>query len=503
MAEKKLCLGPLQAARRDGWITKGVLKRVKCRAGFAIGLLWGVVMPQVQADAGAEMTASLETERAHYAGIALKIWDYAELGYQETRSSQLLQDTLADEGFEVSAGVAEIPTAFVASFGQGEPVIGILAEFDALPGISQAAVPTRSVLADKTAGHACGHHLFGAGSTAAAIAVKRWLAQTGQAGTIRLYGTPAEEGGSGKVYLVRAGLFDDVDTVLHWHGADRNAANPGTTLANKSARVRFYGRSAHAAAAPERGRSALDGVEAMNYMVNLMREHVPDSTRIHYVITSGGKAPNVVPDFAEVYYYVRHPQASELANIWDRVMNTAHAAALGTGTEVKIETMHGNHSILPNETLARVMHQSLSTVGGYTMTASERAFAEVLSQSFINQPSVLGLEEKVLPFGFTESKGSTDVGDVSWTVPTVGLSTATWVPGTAAHSWQAIAAGGTSIGIQGMMVAAKTLALTAQALFLAPSHLDAAAVEFEQRRGPDFVYEALLGDRAPPLDYRR
>ena len=184
-------------------------------------------------------------------------------------------------------------------------------------------------------------------------------------------------------------------------------------------------------------------------------------------------------------------------------MNTAHAAALGTGTQVKIETMHGNHSILPNETLARVMHQSLTRVGGYTMTASERAFAQVLAQSFINQPSVLGLEEKVLPFQFTKGKGSTDVGDVSWTVPTAGLNTATWVPGTAAHSWQAIAAGGTSIGIQGMMVAAKTLALTAQALFLNPDNLNQAAVEFDQRRGPDFVYQALLGDRAPPLDYRR
>jgi len=503
VSDEKMCQQHLQKTPCDAGLMRVAIAGIERFVGLVILLLWGAVLPQAQADADAKMTASLETERAYYADIALKIWDYAELGYQETRSSQLLQETLAAEGFEVQAGVAEIPTAFVASFGQGEPVIGILAEFDALPGISQAAVPTRSILADKTAGHACGHHLFGAGSTAAAIAVKRWLAETGQPGTIRLYGTPAEEGGSGKVYLVRAGLFDDVDTVLHWHGADRNAANPGTTLANKSARVRFYGRSAHAAAAPERGRSALDGVEAMNHMVNLMREHVPDSTRIHYVITSGGKAPNVVPDFAEVYYYVRHPQARELATIWDRVMNTAHAAALGTGTEVKIETMHGNHSILPNETLARVMHQSLSAVGGYTMTASERAFAQVLSQSFNNQPNLLGLEEKVQPFIFTESKGSTDVGDVSWIVPTVGLSTATWVPGTAAHSWQAIAAGGMSIGIQGMMVAAKTLALTAQNLFLTPSHLEAATVEFEQRRGSDFVYEALLGDRAPPLDYRQ
>lgn len=453
-------------------------------------------------EAQLQLLADLSAEQAQFADIAMQIWDYAEVGYQEHQSSQLLQETLISAGFEVEAGLAGMPTAFVASYGQGEPVIGILAEFDALPGLSQAAVPQREIVEHQQAGHACGHHLFGAGSTAAGIAVSRWLAKHERSGTIRVYGTPAEEGGSGKVYLVREGYFDDVDTVLHWHASDRNAANAGTTLANKSARVRFYGQSSHAAAAPERGRSALDGVEAMNYMVNLLREHVPESTRIHYVITHGGLAPNVVPDFAEVYYYVRHPQASELAEIWARVMSAAEAAALGTSTEVRVETMHGNHSMLPNETLAKVMHRNLSLVGGYTMTSDELLFAQELEQSFGRKESLLGLESKILPFGFDRGKGSTDVGDVSWMVPTAGLNTATWVPGTSAHSWQAIAAGGMSIGIKGMMIAAKTLALTTQTLMMNPDFTQQAEDEMIQRRGRDFVYRPLLGDRDPPLNYR-
>lgn len=248
---------------------------------------------------------SVEKRTKEYEQIAKSIWNWAEVGYQEEKSSGLLKKTLSNEGFSIESGVAEIPTAFVAEYGSGKPTIGILAEFDALPGISQEVATERKPIIDSGAGHACGHHLFGTASTAAAIAVKDYLKNTGQKGTIRLYGTPAEEGGSGKVYMVRAGLFDDVDVVLHWHASDRNAANPSTSMANRSAKFRFHGYSAHAAGAPEKGRSSLDAVEAMNHMVNLMREHVPDGSRIHYVITRGGHAPNVVPDYAEVFYYVR------------------------------------------------------------------------------------------------------------------------------------------------------------------------------------------------------
>ena len=275
----------------------------------------------------------MDDRYAQTAEIARTLWEYAEVGYQEQKSSALLQSVLAEEGFAIEAGVAGIPTAFVASYGDTGPVIAILAEFDALPGINQDAVPMRSPIEGKGAGHACGHNLFGAGSVGAAIAVKHWLDETGSPGTIRLYGTPAEEGGSGKVYMVREGLFDDVDIALHWHAADENSAAAQTTLANRSAKFRFHGVSAHAAGAPEKARSALDGVEAFNHMVNMMREHVPQETRIHYVITAGGLAPNVVPDFAEVFYYVRNPEAAMVSEIWERLEQAALGAAQGTGTE--------------------------------------------------------------------------------------------------------------------------------------------------------------------------
>jgi aminobenzoyl-glutamate utilization protein B len=278
------------------------------RYAVALALVVGASSLTTQAqDPKQAALASIDAQTDRYAKIARQIWDFAEVGYQETKSSALLQEQLRGAGFTVEAGVAGMPTAFVASYGSGKPVIGILAEFDALPGITQDDSPERRPRAGMEAGHACGHHLFGTGSTAAAIAVKDWLARTKGTGTIRIYGTPAEEGGAGKVYMVRAGLFKDVDTVLHWHAGDRNDASPGSSLANKSAKFRFHGVSAHAAGAPERGRSALDGVEAMNMMTNMLREHVPEDSRLHYVITSGGSAPNVVPDFAEVFYYVRHP----------------------------------------------------------------------------------------------------------------------------------------------------------------------------------------------------
>ncbi len=436
-----------------------------------------------------------------YDELAMTIFDHAELGYLEEESSAALKSVLASEGFEIESEVAGIPTAFIASYGQGEPVIGVLAEFDALPGISQAATPVRQILEDKHAGHACGHHLFGAGSVAAAVALRHWMEANDVPGTLRLYGTPAEEGGSGKVYMVRAGLFDDVDTVMHWHPSDRNSANAESSLANKSARFKFKGISSHAAAAPERGRSALDGVEAMNFMVNMLREHIPQESRIHYVITKGGEAPNVVPDFAEVYYYVRHPSAEQLHSIWNRVTDIASAAALGTGTNIEIEVMHGNHSLLPNERLSRQMHANLSRVGGVRYDGDEQRFASQISKT-LTVGNFLGMERQVMRFENRQGMGSTDVGDVSWVVPTVGLRTSTWVPGTAPHSWQAIAAGGTSIGTKGMRVAAKTLALTGRDLLLDAELRAAGRVEFDARRGEDFDYRALLGDREPPLDYR-
>ena len=419
--------------------------------------------------------ASIDAKHGHYAEVAQRIWELAEVGFQEHESSALLQAELRAAGFEVQAGVAGMPTAFVAQHGSGAPVIGILAEFDALPGIVQEAVPERREPQDAIAGHACGHHLFGTGSIAAAIAVKDWLETTGAPGTIRVFGTPAEEGGGGKVYMVREGLFDDVDAVLHWHPSDKNEASPVRMLANLSAKFRFRGVSSHAARAPERGRSALDGVEAMNHMVNLLREHVPEQTRIHYAITSGGASPNVVPDFAEVYYYARHPEPAVLFDVFERIANAAAGAALGTGTTVEHEVVNGVYSVLPNRTLAGALDENLRKVGGVDYTPAELAFAERLRESLPADAPPIDSVDAIRPFDPAERVDpvSTDAGDVSWVVPTASVNTATWVAGTVAHSWQAVAAGGTSIGAKGMAVAAKTLARTAIDLYSNPALLAA------------------------------
>ena len=449
------------------------------------------------------ITDELNTKKDSYGIIAQKIWNYAEMGYQEEKSVALLQKTLSDDGFVISKGVAGMPTAFIAEYGKGKPVIAILGEYDALPGLSQQAVPEK-ISANKEAGHACGHHLFGTASTAAAIAVKNWMKSNNTKGTIRFYGCPAEEGGSGKVYLVREGLFNDVDAVLHWHPNSLNDASVGASLANKSAKFRFYGISAHAAISPEKGRSALDAVEAMNMMVNMMREHIPQETRIHYVITDGGKAPNVVPDFAEVYYYVRHNNRDKVIDIFDRVIKAAEGAALGTETKMDYEMIGGTHELLPNLTLQKLMFNNLVKVGGVTYTNEEKIFADKIAISLGLKGVEIETAKIIQPYK-TEAKpfGSTDVGDVSFTVPTAGMSSATWVPGTPAHSWQAVAAGGTDIGNKGMMVAAKTIAFTAIDLFLDNSLIEKAKEEMITKRGADFKYIPLLGDRPPALDYRK
>ena len=452
-----------------------------------------------------EVIEQLDQRSQEYGDIAHKIWEFAELGYLETKSTSLLQSHLQSEGFTIKKEVAEIPTAFMAEYGSGEPVIGILAEFDALPGISQDAVPERKELKKGGSGHACGHHLFGAGSVAAAVAVKDWLKKTGTKGTIRLFGTPAEEGGAGKVYMVRAGLFDDVDVMLHWHPGSSNGASARSSLANKSAKFKFYGKASHAASSPERGRSALDAVEAMNYMSNLMREHIPMESRMHYVITSGGEAPNVVPAYAEVFYYVRHPEMQEVRNLFDRLVKTAEGAAIGTGTTMEYEVIHGVYNVLPNETISEIMYKNLQQVGGVKYNAEEEIFAKKIIATFDREGLSPSDAEKIQPYTVSNrgTGGSTDVGDVSWVVPTAGMRSATWAPGTGAHSWQAVAAGGMSIGTKGMIVSSKTLALTAIDLYKNPSLCKKAKMELMEKRGKDFKYEAMLGDREPPLDYRK
>lgn len=445
----------------------------------------------------------LQSKYDQYKQVALQIWGYAELGYKEFQSSALHQKTLTDNGFSIRAGVAGIPTAFVATYGSGQPVIGILAEFDALPGLSQDSTPEKKSL-DKAAGHACGHHLFGTASVAAAVELKKIMEQYHLSGTIQLFGTPAEENGAGKIYMVRDGLFKDVDVVIHWHPADNNTVYYTTSLAMIAAKFRFHGLAAHAAMAPDKGRSALDAVEGMDYMVNMMREHIPSDARIHYVITDGGKAPNVVPDYAESYYLVRDYNMNVAREIFDRVVKAAQGAALGTGTTLDYELLEAYYNVLPNRVLSVAMQKDLEKVGGVEYTPAETEFAKKIQATFAYKAPPVETVQKVapLPTNIVQDPHSTDVGDVSWNVPTIGLDAATWAPGTLPHCWQAVACGGTNLGIKGMMVAAKTMTLMGIDLLTQPSLVAAAKEEFEKDRGPDFKYVPLLGGRQPALDYR-
>jgi len=464
------------------------------------------INPKIKNDKDKQfILAEIDKHAAEYKKISRKIWGYAELGFNETKSTGELQDLLKRNGFIVEAGVSGMPTAFVAtfSFGTGGPTLGLLAEFDALPGLSQDSTFTKKPIVEGAAGHACGHNLFGAATAGAAITLKEWLIKNKKAGTIKLYGTPAEEGGSAKVYMVRDGLFNGVDAVLHWHPSSANDASASSCLSIKQTMFRFYGKSSHAAAAPDAGRSALDGAEAMNFMVNMMREHVPQEARIHYIISKGGLAANVVPDFAEMEYMVRHPDARVVEDIWNRIVKAAEGAASGTETTMKYEVVSGSYNLVPNETLAKVMHANLVTVGGVNYTPEEAAFAKEIQKSMPKAPD-LTQAAVVQPFktgGFFPA--STDVGDITWVVPTVGLGTATWVPGAPAHSWQAVATGGMSIGQKGMINAAKTIALTGADLFNNPALLQKAKEELTQRLGPGFTYKSMIGDRKPPLDFRK
>lgn len=445
----------------------------------------------------------LDKRYAAYCDVARTIWTTPELGYLESKSSKVLVDMLRKEGFEMQTGVAGMPTSFVAKFGSGKPVIGILAEFDALPGLSQDTVPYKKPLIEGGNGHGCGHNLFGTASAAAGIALKDWLTANKRQGTVIVYGTPAEEGGGGKVFMTRDGFFDGLDAAIHWHPSDRNDASSGSSLAVKGAIFKFYGRSSHAAAAPQVGRSALDGAESMNYMVNMMREHMDERARIHYIIKKGGLAANVVPDYVEMEYYVRHPNVQGVLELFDRVVKCGEGAAIGTETKMAFDVNFGLYDLLPNDVLAKAMHDNLTRVGGVKYSPEEAAFASKIRESFPYKIPPISYAADIQPFANDKNmSGSTDVGDVSYVVPTVGVYPATWVPGTAAHTWQAVAADGIGIGFKGMMVAAKTMAMTGIDLFTTPELIVKAKAEL-QKRTDGFKYKALVGDRKPPLDYRK
>ena len=456
----------------------------------------------VSADDKSALLQTMDARAAHYGDVSRKIWEFAELGFKETQSAALLKSELRAAGFSIAENLAGMPTAFTATWGQGKPVIGIMGEYDALPGLSQDTTPERKPLVSGGPGHGCGHNLLGTASLFAAVTIKEWLAANKIAGTIRFYGTPAEEGGDGKLYMIRAGLFQDVDTVLSWHPADQNGASLKSSLAMISAKFRYYGKAAHAAAAPEAGRSALDGLMITANALEFLREHVPDSTRIHYIVTNGGSAPNIVPDYSELFLYARHPSMPTLDGIWERVIKCAQAGALASETRMEMELINSSYNTLPNDALAALVDKNMRLVGGVTYTREEQAFADTIRKTLPDRTRPMGSQETIEPP--TEGKGeaSTDAGDVSWTVPMAEMVAATFVPGVPAHSWQSAACAGMSIGRKGMLVAAKSLVLTAVDLFTEPKQVAAAKASFEKRRA-GFEYRSRIpADQKPPLNYR-
>lgn len=424
-----------------------------------------------------------------------KIWELAEPPLKEYESSATLSNWLKENGFAIQKNVANLPTGFVAQFGAGKPVVGILAEFDALPGMSQQAVPVRAAREGAAAGHACGHSLFGTASTAAAIAVKGVMAADGIRGTIRLYGTPAEETGQGKVEMARISAFDDVDILLSWHAGSQTATTFEYSKAMVSARFTFHGVAAHAAVSPHEGKSALDAVELMNVGVNFLREHVKEDTRIHYVITEGGGQPNVVPPRAEAWYYVRANKFFEVHRVFERVVKVARGAALMTDTQMEYVIDSESPEVLPNRPLAELIQRNLESIGAPKFSDSEKDFARQTQRDFSHRPAqALSEEIEALPEEPTQGTYSTDVGWVSWLVPTSALTAACYSDGAPGHSWQIVACSGTTIGEKGMAVAAKALAVTALDIFADEKIIQAARADFGKRKA-GIEFKTLLGDK--------
>ncbi len=486
-------------------LPKSLRRHMLFASTVALGFV-SVVHAQSTPTAHKQVEHFVDEGAANWKLVSQEIWGYAELGYHESKSSTLLQTQLKAAGFAVQAGVADEPTAFIASYGSGKPVIAILGEFDALPGLSQQTSPDRDPVVANAPGHGCGHNLLGSGAALAAVSVKEYMQANHIAGTLRYYGTPAEEGGSGKVYMVRDGLFKDVDVVLHWHPGDHNAIINGGLLAVDSAKFTFHGVAAHAAMAPDRGRSALDAVMLMGNGIEFMREHIPSNSRVHYIISKGGVAPNVVPDLAQIDLMARNPSNTVLTGIWDRILKVAQGAALMTGTTLEVTDIGSDANIVGNDALAPVAQKNLEEVGGYTMDASQKEFALKLQKTLgIDTPPSLdetNVIEPLRPVDPNAPSASTDVGDVSWTVPTIGFSTATFVPGVAAHTWQATASAGMSIGQDGMIIASKAIALTAVDLFTNPELVKAAKVDFDRKMAGKTYQSPIPADQKPLINYR-
>jgi aminobenzoyl-glutamate utilization protein B len=445
---------------------------------------------------------SIDGKAGEMIKISDQIWAAAETAFNEAQSAKLLADFAESNGFKVERGVGEIPTAFVATYGSGSPVIGIMGEFDALPGLSQNATPTKSPLHEGKPGHGCGHNLFGTASLGAAISIKEMIEQGKLKGTIKFFGTPAEEKFFGKLWMIRAGVFNGVDVMMDWHPGAETKAAVQTGLALVDFTVEFNGQAAHASADPWNGRSASDALELYTTGINYLREHIKPTVRIHYHIQDGGQVVNVVPDYSRLWVRVRDLNRVGMEEVYERVKKMAEGAAIMANVDYKISLVSGIYEVLVNRTGGAMLTKNLELLGPLSYTEEETAFAKKIQES-TGKPTV-GLHTKVEPLEDTNTNGgggSTDVGDVSWNVPTLRLSVATAPLGTPWHSWAVVACGGMSIGHKGMLHASKTLAMTMVDLMEDPKKLAEVKAEFKQRKG-NAVYKALIPDGPPPLSKR-
>ncbi len=435
--------------------------------------------------------------------MSMTLWSYAETAMLESRSAAFLADLLEREGFQVERGVAEMPTAFVASYtrGQGGPAIGVLAEYDALPGVGNDPVPGRAPRADGvSSGQGCGHNLFGAGSVGAAIAIKRTMERQDLSGIIRLYGTPAEETVVGKVYMAKAGLFDDLDAALEWHpGLETQVRNqPGRALNNFS--VEFRGQAAHSSADPWNGRSALDAVELMNHGVNMMREHIQPTARIHYVIPSAGEAPNVVPEYARVWYYVRDTARVTVNEYYDWVLDIAEGAAIATRTTHEVHLITGVHEMMLNRPLQEATQRNLELVGPPRYPDAFQTFATEMQRGLGIAEKGLDTEIQPLADGPQPPEGgSTDVAEVSYITPTVGFNVTSAPADVPWHSWATTASHGTEWAVRAADVAARVLALTGVDLLTDPDLVRSARAFFEEATGGEPYRSPITQDQKPPV----
>ncbi len=445
------------------------------------------------------VVAAIDQQRDIMTGLSDAIWGYAETALGETRSARRLADYAEDRGFHVERGVSGMPTAFIASYGEGRPIIGILGEYDALPRLSQSATPTRNALVVDAPGHGCGHNLFGVASLAAAISIRQLIEAGNLTGTIRYFGTPAEESIGGKTYMARDGLFDDVDVVLSWHPGSETEIDVAGSQAMVETVVEFTGAASHAAYDPWNGRSALDGLELFTHSLNLLREHVHPTVRIHYAYIDGGGAPNVVPATASAAVWIRDNDMPSVTALFERVKMMADGAAMAANVDANVRLVSGTYNLLNNKQAAKVAQSNLERLGPIPFTDAHDAFARELQQA-MGVPAI-GVDSDITPLDLEATEiegGSTDVADVSWIAPTIDITVATAPVDIPWHSWGVVAASGTSIGHTGMHYAAKVLATTMVDLFSSPQTLAAIQAEFEESTA-GFVYHAYLPEGPPPI----